>query len=550
MNVLTHLTEPQGIIKKIIFISLIVFIGVIILLSFIYHRTALWEPEQHLITLLPKSPICYLTLKELKGLVETFNRSEFGKQTAKMPLLAEIQKQPWWKQFVYQKQLWEYEMGGKLDLKTITGYFGEEAILAFYRREGELSFMLITAVGAQEKLSIEAITATDAINPKYERIQADYSGFTINTIIGYPRNFSYTFIGKIGILSLDPLLLAETLDLYTGLSDTKTTSKKQGFLAEHPMAVDIQDDYRQDKSTGYMDLQQFVPLLDSMSSDVLVKQTLGLFGDSGSWAFSNRYEEGVIVSRHRFRRSVDTSRSHIPTADDSKPFLAFPERTAFVASLPILKQMRELFGDIDLSQVLGADLTVLLVAPDPGEVSVVSSLVLLAHAKAPDVLNSVLGIVKEGKPLIAGKPLEFLESQDYKGITLQPVQLRLNFLLAVTGGYAIVDDYFVFGTTLAGLKSVIDTTTGNAPVLSDITFSADANGVQVFVQPNLFVPELKRFLPIITVLVSLSGQKLDPTVTQRITENLFPLESLGPISAEVGFGEHGMDTEIRIVLEK
>ena len=550
MNVLTHLTEPQGIIKKIIFISLIVFIGVIILLSFIYHRTALWEPEQHLITLLPKSPICYLTLKELKGLVETFNRSEFGKQTAKMPLLAEIQKQPWWKQLVYQKQLWEYEMGGKLDLKTITGYFGEEAILAFYRREGELSFMLITAVGAQEKLSIEAITATDAINPKYERIQADYSGFTINTIIGYPRNFSYTFIGKISILSLDPLLLVETLDLYTGLSDTKTTSEKQGFLAEHPMAVDIQDDYRQDKSTGYMDLQQFVPLLDSMSSDVLVKQTLGLFGDSGSWAFSNRYEEGVIVSRHRFRRSVDTSRSHVPTADDSKPFLAFPERTAFVASLPILKQMRELFGDIDLSQVLGADLTVLLVAPDPGEVSVVSSLVLLAHAKAPDVLNSVLGIVKEGKPLIAGKPLEFLESQDYKGITLQPVQLRLNFLLAVTGGYAIVNDYFVFGTTLAGLKSVIDTTTGNAPVLSDITFSADANGVQVFVQPNLFVPELKRFLPIITVLVSLSGQKLDPTVTQRITENLFPLESLGPISAEVGFGEHGMDTEIRIVLEK
>ena len=550
MNVLTPLTEPQGIIKKIIFISLIVLIGVIILLSVIYHRTALWEPEQHLITLLPKSPICYLTLKELKGLVETFNRSEFGKQTAKMPLLAEIQKQPSWKQLVYQKQLWEYEMGGKLDLKTITGYFGEEAILAFYRREGELSFMLITAVGAQEKLSIEAITATDAINPKYERIQADYSGFTINTIIGYPRNFSYTFIGKIGVLSLDPLLLAETLDLYTGLSDTKTTSKKQGFLAEHPMAVDIQDDYRQDKSTGYMDLQQFVPLLDSMSSDVLVKQTLGLFGDSGSWAFSNRYEEGVIVSRHRFRRSVDTSRSHIPTADDSKPFLAFPERTAFVATLPILKQVRELFGNIDLSQVLGADLTVLLVAPDPGEVLVVPSLVLLAHAKAPDVLNSVLGIVKEGKPLIAGKPLEFLESQDYKGITLQPVQLRLNFLLAVTGGYAIADDYFVFGTTLAGLKSVIDTTTGNAPVLSDITFSADANGVQVFVQPNLFVPELKRFLPIITVLVSLSGQKLDPTVTQRITENLFPLESLGPISAEVDFGEHGMDTEVRIVLEK
>ena len=132
----------------------------------------------------------------------------------------------------------------------------------------------------------------------------------------------------------------------------------------------------------------------------------------------------------------------------------------------------------------------MLVAPDPGEVSVVPSLVLLAHAKAPDALNAVLGIVREGKPTIAGKPLEFLEPKDYKGITLQPVQLRLNFLLAITGGYAIVNDYLVLGTTLAGLKSVIDTTTGNAPVLEDIAFSADVNGVQAFVQPELFVPEL------------------------------------------------------------
>ena len=536
--------------KKITLISLIVLIGVIILLSIIYHRTALWEPEQHLITLLPQSPICYLTLKELKGLVETFNRSELGKQTAKMPILAEIQKQRWWKQLVYQKQLWEYEMGGVLDLKTVTGYFGEEAILAFYRREGEISFLIISAVGAQEKLSIEAMTATDAINPKYERIQTDYNGFTINTIIGYPRNFSYTFIGKIGILSLDPLLLAEILDLYTGLSGTKTDPKRQGFLAEHPIAAEIQDDYQQDKSTGYIDLQQFVPLLDNMSSDVLVKQILGWFGDSGTWTFRNRYEEGVIVSRHRFRSGVGNNRLNLPTVDNSKPFLAFPERTAFVASLPVPKLMRELFGDIDPSQVLGSDLTVLLVAPDPGEVSVVPSLVLLAHAKAPDALNAVLGIVREGKPTIAGKPLEFLEPKDYKGITLQPVQLRLNFLLAITGGYAIVNDYLVLGTTLAGLKSVIDTTTGNAPVLEDIAFSADVNGVQAFVQPELFVPELERFLPIITVLVSLSGQKVDPTLKRRITDNLFPLESLGPISAEMNFDEHGMDTEVRIVLEK
>ncbi|MDE0010012.1 MAG: hypothetical protein OXU36_02635 [Candidatus Poribacteria bacterium] len=552
LDAMTKVSKPMHLNrrKKIILISLIIFIGVIILLSIIYHQTALWEPEQHLITLLPKSPICYLTLKELKGLVETFNRSEFGKQTAKMPLLAEIKEQRWWKQFVYQKQLWEYEMGGRLDLKTVTGYFGEEAILAFYQREGEITFLLITAVGAQEKLSIEALTATDAINPNYERIQTEYRDLTINTIVGYPRDFSYTFIGKIGILSLDPLLLAETIDLYANASDAKASQNGGGFIAEHPMSDEIQQDYRQGSSTLYVDMPQLVPALDKVGTHALVKQFFDLFGDAKYWAFSNQYEDGVIISRHRLLKSTEARQQVFPSADDAKPFLAFPERTAFAALLPVSNQMSEIFGDIDFSQVLDENLTLLLVAPEPDEVSVMPSLVLIAHAKAPDPLKTVLEVIKQGKISFGGKPLEFLKPQNYKNVTVQPVQFRLNFLLAVTGGYAIVNDYFVFSTTLAGLKPVIDTTTGNAPVLADVPFSADTSGLQTFMQPHLFVPELKRILPIANVPLSLSGQQLDATLTQRITENLFPLESLGPISAEMDFSGDGVNTEIRIVLEE
>ena len=538
--------------KKIVIMSLIGFIGVIILLSVIYNRTALWEPEQHLITLLPESPICYLTLKELKGLVETFNRSELGKQTAKMPLLAEIQEQRWWRELVFQKQVWEYEMGGRLDLKTVTGYFGEETILAIYQREGELTFLLITAVGAQEKLSIEAMTATDAINPRYKRIQNRYGEFTINTITGYPRDFSYTFIGRIGILSLDPTLLIETLDIYnTRLPETKSVRKRQGFLAEHPMTTEIQENYRQDKSTGYADIKQIASVLNTVQSNALIKQIYGMFEGTDFWTFSNRYEDGVIISQHHLRKRIDPNQSKLPAADDAKPFPAFPERTACVTTFPVPnQQIRELFGNVDLSEVLGTDMTVMLVAPEPDEATVVPSLVLLVRTKAPDALKAVLDIVKQGKISIAGKPLKFLEPQDYNGVAVHPLQLRLNFLLAVAGGYAIVDDYFVLSTTLTGLKSVIDTRTGKTPALKNITFSTGTNGVQVFIQPELLVPELKRFLPLVTVLASLTGQELDASLTRHITENLFPLESLGPISAEVNFGEQNVDAEVRIVLEK
>ena len=538
--------------KKIFFISIVVLVGVIILLSVIYNRTALWEPEQHLITLLPEMPICYLTLKELKGFVETFNRSELGKQTAKMPLLAEIQAQRWWRELVFQKQVWEYEMGGRLDLKTVTGYFGEETILAIYQREGEFTFLLITAVGAQEKLSIEAMTATDAINPRYKRIQNKYGEFTINTITGYPLDFSYTFIGRIGILSLDPTLLIETLDIYNaGLRSAKAVQKKQAFLTEHPMTTEIQENYRQDKSTGYVDTKQIATLLNAVDANALVKQIYGMFGGAAFWTFSNRYEDGVIISQHHLRKSVGTHENKLPTGGTAKSFLAFPERTACVTTFPVpSQQIQELFGNVDLSQVLGTDMTVMLVAAEPDEVTVVPSLVLLVRTKAPDALKAVLDIVKQGKISIAGKPLEFLEPQDYNRVAVQPVQLRLNFLLAVAGGYAIVNDYFVLSTTLTGLKSVIDTRTGKTPALRNITFSTDTNGVQVFIQPELLVPELKRFLPLVTVLASLTGQELDASLTRRITENLFPLESLGPISVEVNFAQQNVDAEVRIVLEK
>ncbi len=538
--------------KKIVIISLIALIGVIILLSVIYNRTALWEPEQHLITLLPESPICYLTLKELKGLVETFNRSELGKQTAEMPILTEIREQRWWKELVYQKQLWEYEMGGRLDLKTVTGYFGEETIIAIYQREGGLTFLLITAVGGPEKLSIEAMTATDAINPKYRRIQNAYGEFTINTITGYPLDFSYTFIGRIGVLSLEPTLLIETLDLYNaGLSGAKAAQKAQGFLTEHPMTSEIQENYRQDKSTGYADLTQLRSELGDFGSNTPVQQISGMFTEMEFWTFSNRYEDGVIVSRHSFRKRTGANPISPPTNDATKPSFAFPERTALVATFPVpSQQIQELFGSIDLSEVLGTDLTVLLVAPEPDEVGVVPSLVLLTHAKMPEALKSVLDIVKQGKISIAGKPLNFLEPQDYNGVTVQPVQLRLNFLLAATGGYAIVNDAFVFSTTVSGLKSVIDAATGKTSILPDIPLSTDANGAELFAQPELLVPELKRFLPLATILLSLFGQELDATLTRRITENLFPLESLGPISAEMNFSEGRVDAEVRIVLEK
>ncbi len=537
--------------KKLLLIILVALIGVIVLFSVIYHQTALWKPEQSLITLLPETPLCYLTLKELEGLINTFNRSEFGKQVAQMPILNYIKNQFWWRQLEYQKWVWESEMGGRLDMKAVKGHFGTEAIFALYQREGELSFLLITEVGGAEKLAIEAITATDAINPKYERIQTKYNDLTINTITGYPLDFSYTFIGKIGVLSLNPLLLAEVIDIYAG--------KRNGFLVKHKIKEEIQRSYDSDKNTGYFDVSQFTTLINSLAehSDSIIGTLSQWKNDKDYWVFGNRYENGVIISQSRYSNS-DFPQSSISEKKVKPRYL--PEQTALVSFNPNQdwSKFAKLVDDnlaiemdsgyINLLQHFNKEMTLALVSHSEGDVSKFPSLILRVPIKEADTFVTDLDMLKSMKIAVSGLPLEFLETQNYKGITVQPVRIRLNFLLALTGAYATVGEDFIFSTTLTGIKSVLDTYSGDTPELSDVTFSEDR--LQTYIQPNYLVPEITRFIPIATMIASLSGYKLDAVLMRRLKDNLFPLESLGPITADVHVDENGVSSDVRIVFEK
>ena len=273
--------------KKWLLLSLIgALLVLLVVLALFYRSVSLREPDRSLLTLLPDEPICYLSIKDLGAFVETFGRSEFGRQAAKMPILADIQRETWWRQIVYQKQHWEYEMGGKLNLKTLKGYFGEEAILSLYHRGHEISFLLISLVGAKEKLEIAALTATDLVNPKYKRFKENYRKIDINTITGYPRDFSYAFIGKIGLLGLDKSLIKETIDIHV--------DGKKNFINRNRAGDYIHQQYDSDSSTIYVDFSRFSQVLafNNVLKSILAPVDM--------WNVGNRYENGVIHSRHRF----------------------------------------------------------------------------------------------------------------------------------------------------------------------------------------------------------------------------------------------------------
>ena len=527
----------------------------LVALALFYRLTSLREPDQSLLTLLPDAPICYLSIKDLGGFVETFERSEFGRQAGKMPVLAEIQREMWWRQIVYQKQHWEYEMGGKLNLKALKGYFGEEAILSLYHRGDEISFLLISLVGAKEKLEIAALTATDLVNPKYKRIKENHRGIDINTITGYPRDFSYAFIGKIGLLGLEKSLIKETIDIHE--------DGKKNFISRNRAGDYMRQQYDSDSSTIYVDFSRFSQVL------AFNNELKSILAPVNMWSVGNRYENGVIRSRDRF--VGETSRK---PAKQQAPKNPHPINQSLLPILPATTTLLVASRDedfkalwtpsepaqfiqyqgnrIELSRHLISEFAFALLDAKREKTTPIPAALLILTISDPPNFKADFTKLRNGKTTIGGKPLQFLKPQDYLGTEIYPVQLRIGFLFAVTGGCAIVENYWIISSTLDGLKTAIDAYSGRAMALSETGFPASANRrseSHTFIQPNRFIPQLKRLTPILGLIASTSGQGVDSETITHITKNLLPLEALGAITAEIDSDGAIVDAQIRIVLE-
>ncbi|HIC18795.1 TPA: hypothetical protein EYO77_11850 [Candidatus Poribacteria bacterium] len=242
------------------------------------------ESEIRLITLLPSQPVGYLSVKELGGLVDTFQHSDFGKAVKQVPILDGIQQKPWWQQIHYQKELWEYEIGAKLDLKFLESYFGRQAILAFYQSEEKLSFLLISDVGAKGILEVSTIVAAGPINSKYERIKSKHLGVTINTITGYPLDFSYAFVDTVGILSFDESLVEDVIKIHV--------ARQPGFVEQS--YTDLLERYDSSKNTGYVN---FSKILRNVKITPIFKTALTPIK---TMTFSNQHKNGMIIFDSRF----------------------------------------------------------------------------------------------------------------------------------------------------------------------------------------------------------------------------------------------------------
>lgn len=439
-------------------------------------------------------------------------------------------------------------MGGKLDLKRLQGYLGEEAILSVYNRGGKISFLLISALGAQQKLEVTTLTATAPVNPKYKRLKESYRKLDIHTITGYPEDFSYAFIGKIGLLATDKSLIQDTIDIYA--------EQKQGFTTLAATGDYLGKNYDAARNTIYVNPAK---LTEVVKLDQPLKS---LLQGTDVWTFSNRYADGVIYSQHRMIRNTDSQPRHPPRPADEKLFSILPATTTLLiansdADLTELWQqakanlsLKYQRTEINLSRHLEARTALALLPSPAGAPALVPPILLICPIRDRANLKAALTKLKRNKVSINGKPLRFPSPIKHQGVELHPIQLQLGLIFALKGGYALLDDYWVIGTTLGGVKSAINASTGQEVTLANtkmLDHLAHPSHGYIRVQPSLLIPELKRLLPLAGLMFSQGG---NAKLIRRITDNLSPLEGLGLITAGINFNDDFVDTEIQIILEE
>ena len=441
-------------------------------------------------------------------------------------------------------------MGSAFDLKALTGYLGQEAILALYQREAEMSFLLVSEIGVKEKIEIAALAAVVAAKPSFEWRREDYNEFTINTITGYPRDFSYAFIGKIGLLSLNPSLIKDTIDVYT--------KKKNGFGNAHTMGTSLRMNYDSNGSTAFVNLPRLVTALES------VRELNALSEKVEFWSCSNRYRNGLFRSQHEIKWQTSwKSDSLNPRRIDANLLSALPARTAFSHinhNLNLSGFWEWVTGNvaiqrgqnrIDLSRHLGTAMTLALLSSTSESAITIPSIIIAIPITNRMGLQSDLISLRQEKLVVNHKQLQFSRPENYRGVKFQPVRYRFGLIFFLEGAYAIVNDHWIISTTRNGLKSVIEASSGSGKTLADLNFpppSDELRSQHTLIQPGLIIPELKRLVPIISFVAQASENMPNLDLMQHTIDNILPLETLGLVSAGTDFKNGGLNFQIQVVV--
>jgi len=561
---------------RIVLITLLSLVIVSVLVWCVVHYLVWPKPE--LVGLVPNTPLFLVATSDLGVTLSDVGGSEFANRVARSPLWRDVKSSSLWQQVKLQKRIWERQMGASIDPEGIIQLVEKDAILAVYGKQMKgfalnpsgnegtsalarpWSFLLISEVGVATRLNITSRSTRRMLASMHKFTTENYRGVELMTLAGPGWEFSYGFIGRAGLLSIDKALLKEVVNLYRegrqGLAETPELRESISGLP----GPDISFYVDSANIRGAFDLSHTSPFQAyNVKIDPRLRYlTYQLLQHIDVWTGAGFRQHGNlrldIQARHvvplPYKRDESLTREVLNVAEvvaDDR--LAVPANCLFFMLYGklnpglLFQMLRAIVGsDFDfvrdkLLPVLHTGAAVAVLEPNVKELQLLPPVISFFWLKDKTAAQAALEGLK-GSLKIRGRQLEFAEVK-HEGTAINYARLPIGMGMSIDAGYALIgDDLLVVATDTSALEAAIDVALGKrqslmeseqyAEVLSSIVgagLKPAPTGGRVFLDIRSIATMTKQAARLYAWRAKLAGEREAERIATMLYQNVSTLEA-------------------------
>jgi len=551
---------------KIVLISLLSLIIAVALVWCIFYYLV-W-PKPWILSLIPGEPLAYITASNLSETLPAAKESEFVERVAKSPLWKDIKSSGLWRQIEGQKTAWEKQTKARLDPEGILQLVEKDALLALYKDQGRWGFLLISEVGLLTRMNIMSDGTEEMMESMHEFTKEKYRGVKLMTVKGSGWEFSYGFVGRVGLLSLDKSLLKKAVDARKDKEQgLATMSGFEELFADSPRSPDVSLYVNAAKIRDTVDFSAITPLIDTAKANPRAGHLVSIARQTGTLTGVGLRQRGNLRFDIRMSRvnadPVSSKRDDNSARTDGWiDDLAVPDDCLIFAlhetlGPQLLSDMLEVFVDLDrdvigdkLLPALHSGTAIAVLKPKAEDLQLLPLLTVLFRVKDRAMAESALKAL-EGSMKTKSGQLTFNETE-YENITIRYARVPMLMAMSLDAGYTLIgDDLLVVATDTSALEMAIDVFSGKrqslmkdknyTSVLSPIVKASDG---QIFVNIGFATPVIKKAAMLYALRAKFMGETSAAKIATALQQNVFMLEAWHYIGATFDSGGDRIDMKL------
>jgi hypothetical protein len=532
----------QKILRKILLISLLILTAFLVSWIILYY--IVW-PKFDTAKLVPEKPFVYISALNLEKTISVAPIPEFMDRLASSPLWKNFMMTDIGKKVNLQKNILEQNLGRPLDRNILMRVVGKDVILALYDDSGTRNFLLISQLGMIERIGLTSSFTKRFLGAGLSLTGENYKGVKLTTLEVSDGKYSYGFVGRTGMLSMDISLLKKAIDVYKdkvhGFSENPEFRKLTAGLYGTDISVYLNPSRIREIYNSTLRLNDKPSIRINYLLTLADKiDTFASFGSQkyGNLEFDSRLENSNQIDQEQNDQFSDINK------DMESPFV--PGNCLFFLQRKSMKA--ETFFEITKA-IMGVDLDAikLLLLPDLSngivfaamepkihELQFVPPIIVFFKIQNKIALESTMEMIR--KSIRYGKQkLEFSEIT-HEGIPVFYSSLPLRNGVILAPCYTIFKDYLIMATDESVLKSAIDVSIGKQQtiakneaytnILNYITESpgSTAKDGNIFINLKSLVPVIKQGAKMYEFQSTIIGKKSDIIAATNLQQNIAIME--------------------------